>query len=581
MANTMGSLFIGTSGLKTSQNAMNATANNFANVDTKGYVRERILQEDRHYDTYKRTAAVGPSQSGLGVAIGDVIHARDIFLDKTFRTQTGRSGFYSTTYEAIDEVYTLFQELEGMSFQESLLGETGLWSAFHEFAKDPSDRINQNLVIQKASLFETRSKAVYNGLKKYQSNLNRQVSDSIDEINELGATIRDLNLQIMKIETGGIETAMDLRDQRDLALDELAAYGDISYKELANGVVKVNFENVSFVDELHVYELGKNTDKETGFITPYWPHLSNTAKGEYYKVYNIKEEISTANKNDIGKLKALVFARGDKYANYLDLEGVSLKEYDDTLGNSVMMNVEAEMDMLAHTIVTKINDLFAPNIASDNAITGVDENGKRVSYDAGTLILDSKNCCVGSDEKLPPQELFVRTGCSRYTTVKGDDGNTYYVYNKEDKTDTALQYTIGSVRVNPALLESESLLPAYTQNGRPGELPVAHSLGEALAAVWDEDTMFLSPHDTTPCTFGEFYGKMVGELATLGDVFGSTASGLEGTALATDNARQQIIGVSSDEELTNMIKFQNAYNASSRFINVVDEMIETLINQMG
>ena len=93
--------------------------------------------------------------------------------------------------------------------------------------------------------------------------------------------------------------------------------------------------------------------------------------------------------------------------------------------------------------------------------------------------------------------------------------------------------------------------------------------------------MFLSPHDTTPCTFGEFYGKMIGEIATLGSVFGSTASGLEGTALATDNARQQVIGVSSDEELTNMIKFQNAYNASSRFINVINEMIETLIYQMG
>lgn len=581
MANSMGSLFIGESGLKTSQNAMNATANNFANVDTKGYVRERVIQEDRHYDTFKRTPAISPAQSGLGVAIGDVVHARDIFLDKTFRTQTGRSGFYSTTYEAIDEVYTLFQELEGMSFQESLLGETGLWASFQEFAKDPSDRINQNLVIQKASLFETRSKAVYNGLKKYQSNLNRQISDAIDDINDMGATLRELNIQIMKIETGGVETAMDLRDQRDLILDELAAYGDISYKELANGVVKVSFENVAFVDETHVYEIGKRIDKETGFITPYWPHLTNEAKGECYKVYNIKEEISTANRNDIGKLKALVFARGEKYANYLDLEGVTLQEYDDTLGNSVMMNVEAEMDTLVHTIVTKINDLFAPNIASDAAITGVDEKGNRVSYDAGTLILDSRNCCVGADEKLPPQELFVRNGCSRYTTVRGDDGNTYYIYNQEDKTDRALQYSIGSIKVNPLLLESESLLPAYTQNGKPGELPVAHSLGEALAAVWDEDTMFLSPHDTTPCTFEEFYSKMIGELATLGDVFGSTASGLEGTALATDNARQQVIGVSSDEELTNMIKYQNAYNASSRFINVIDEMIETIINRMG
>ena len=582
MANSMGSLFIGESGLKTSQNALNATANNFANVDTAGYVRERILQEDRHYDTFKRTPAIGPAQSGLGVSIGDVIHARDIFLDKTFRTQSGRSGFYSTTFEAISEAETLFQELQGTAFQEVLDSEeSSFWVAFQEFAKDPSDRANQNLVIQKAGLFESRAKAVYNGLKKYQSNLNQQISDTIDDINDIGEKIRQYNLEIMKIESAGVETAMDLRDQRDLLLDELATYGNISWKELSNGVVKVNFEGVSFIDELRVNEIGKKVDEVTGFITPYWPQLTNEAKGECYKVYDVSAEISTAKKNDIGSLKALVLARGYKYANYQDLQGVSMEKYDATLGNSVMMNVEAELDMLVHTIVTSVNDLFAPNIKYDGPITGKDENGNNVSYADGAWILDTENCYVGEDGELPPQELFVRTGCSRYTTVYGDDGKTYYVFNEEDETDTALQYTTGSIKVNPALLESESKLPAYSQHGRDEDLPVAYKLGEALAALWETDTMFLSPHDTTPCTFSEFYAKMTGELTTLGNVFSSTASGLEGSVLETDNARQQVIGVSSDEELTNMIKYQNAYNASSRFINVISEMIETIIYRMG
>ncbi len=582
MANSMGSLFIGESGLKTSQNAMNMTANNFANVDTKGYVRQRILQEDKNYDTYKRTAAIAPSQSGLGVSIGDVIHARDIFLDKTFRTQTGRSGFYSATFEAISEAETLFQELEGTSFQEILLAEEGsLWAAFQEFAKNPSDKANQNLVVQKASLFESRSKAVYNGLKKYQSNLNQQISDAVDRINEIGNRIRELNIEIMKVESAGVETAMNLRDERDLLLDELAEYGDISYKEVANGIVKVNFENVAFVDEIHVFEMGKKTDKVTGFVTPYWPQLTNEERGECYTVYNTSAEISPSKKNDIGSLKALLLARGDKAANYRDLEGVSMKEYDATLGNSVMMNIEAELDMLIHKLVTGINDLYAKNTASKTAITGKDENGNDVSFAAGTLILDEENCYLPADGSLPPQELFVRTGCSRYTKVEGDDGKTYYVYNEEDPNDTAKQYTVGSIHVNPKLLESEALMPAYRQNGRDEELPVAHDLGEALAALWDEEGMFLSPHDTTPCTFGEFYAKMTGELTALGDVFGSTAAGLEGTARETDNSRQQVIGVSSDEELTNMIKFQNAYNASSRFINVISEMIETIIYRMG
>jgi flagellar hook-associated protein flgK len=580
MANSMGSLFIGASGLQVSQNAMNATANNLSNVDTKGYVRERVLQADRHYDTFDTTAAIGPSQSGLGVSIGDVIHARDVFLDKTFRTESGRQAFYSSTSEAITEVETLFQELEGTAFQEVLMGESGLWVAFEEFAKDPSDSVNQNLVVQKAGLFARRAKAVYQGLEKYQSKLNTQISDAVDRVNDLGNTLRQLNIDIMTIESGGIETAMNLRDQRDLVLDELAQYGTITYKELANGEVKVNFEGVSFVDEMRVYEIGKQTDKVTGFITPYWNHLSNIKEGEYYKVYDTGEQISAAKKNDNGKLKALILARGDKEANYLDLDGVSAKKYDQTLGNSVMMNSEASIDMLVHKVVTAINDLYCPNTTLKTDITGTDADGNTVTYKAGTKILDAENCCVGADGQLPPQELFTRTGCDRYTKITTQKGEVYYVYNEEDPTDTALQYTIGSISVNPNLLESESLLPAYKQNGSE-ERPVAYDLGQALSDLWDKELMYLSPHDTTPVTFSEFYNKMTGELATLGDVFGSVASDLDSTVLTTDNARQQVLGVSSDEELTSMIKYQNAYNAASRFINVISEMIETLIVQMG
>lgn len=581
MANSMGSLFIGVSGLQVSQNALNTTANNLANVDTKGYVRERVLNTDRNYINLDMNTAIGYQQSGLGVSIGDVIHARDIFLDKTYRTQSGRSEFYSTTYETVSEVETLFQELEGTAFEEVLMGESGLWVAFQEYAKDPSDNVNQNLVIQKASLFASRALAVYDGLKSYQNNLNTQISDAIERVNELGETIQELNIQIMSIEAAGVETAMNLRDVRDNALDELAQYGDITYKEVGNGIVKVNFEGVTFVDERHVYTIEEKIDKITGFIMPYWNHLSDIEHEEYYAVYDPSEEISTENKNDIGKLKALLFARGDKHANYLDLEGISLEKYDDTLGNSVMMNSEAELDMLVHTIVTQINDLFCPNTVAKEDITGTDPSGNQVTIKAGTKILDAQNCRVGADGEIPPEELFVRTGCERYTKITTVEGDEYYVYNEEDPTDTALQYTTGSIRINPDLLESESKLPSYNQNGTDDTRPVAYDLGQALVELWEGQTIYLSPHDTTPCTYAEFYNKMTGELASLGDVFASTAEGLASTVLTTDSARQQVIGVSSDEELTNMIKFQNAYNAASRYITVVSEMIETLIVQMG
>ena len=84
MANGMGTLYIASSGLRNSQNALNTTANNLANVDTEGYVRQQVLFSDKEYNTFG-TAAVSKQQAGLGLDIGDVVHARDYFLDKAYR----------------------------------------------------------------------------------------------------------------------------------------------------------------------------------------------------------------------------------------------------------------------------------------------------------------------------------------------------------------------------------------------------------------------------------------------------------------------------------------------------------------
>ena len=270
MANGMGSLYIGSSGLRTSQNALNTTANNLANVDTTGYVRQQVIQADRHYNTFDKNAAISNQQSGLGVSIADVIHSRDIFLDKSYRTETGRQSFYSACYSATNEIYTYFQELEGEAFQDSI---SSLYTAFEEFSKDPSDSVNQNLVMQKSSLFISRAKAVYTSLQNYQNNLNTKISKDIDRINELGKKIYDLNENIVKIEAGGVETAMELRDQRDNALDELAGLVHIDYDEKYDGTVFVSIEGVDFVNRAQVYEMGKSVDDETGYITPYWPQM--------------------------------------------------------------------------------------------------------------------------------------------------------------------------------------------------------------------------------------------------------------------------------------------------------------------
>lgn len=566
MANGMGSLYIGASGLQNSQNALNTTANNLANVETTGYVRQQVLFADRNYNTFDVTAAISKQQAGLGVNIADVVHTRDYFLDKYYRTENGRQAFYDATNEAVQEVITSFQELEGVAFQN---GMYDFWTAFQEFAKIPDDTVNQNLVVQKATLFIERSQGIYDNMKSYQSQINLKVSDAIDRINELGHTIQKLNMQIQKIEAGNIETAMTLRDERDNALDELSKYAEVTFEETSDGIVKVKLEGVRFIDEVHVFEMGQKTDRMTGFITPTWPHLSDESLGQYTEVFDYGVDISSEMNTDIGMLKALVLARGDRIANYTDVAGLTADQYNDGAGMSVMLSAEAEFDQLVHGIITAINDVLSPLTTA--SFTGADGT----VYD-NVKVWDEEKGCVGNDGQKPGRELFVRRGLDRYTEVTADDGTVYYVYNEEDTTDTSKMYTTYGVSINQDLLESESNLPYLMQNG-----DVAQAMAEELAAVWEKKGLILNPNDTDPCTFEGYYEKLMNGIATKGNVYQSVAESLSGSVASIENQRQQVIGVSSDEELTNMIKYQNAYNAASRYINVISEMLEHIITQLG
>ena len=82
-------------------------------------------------------------------------------------------------------------------------------------------------------------------------------------------------------------------------------------------------------------------------------------------------------------------------------------------------------------------------------------------------------------------------------------------------------------------------------------------------------------------SFIDYYDDLVGQIANSGYVFRTIYENQEGTVESIDAAREQVIGVSSDEELSNMVKFQNAYNASSRYINVIDEMLEHLLSSLA
>lgn len=656
MANGMEALYVGSSGLRSAQNAINTSANNLANVNTSGYVRQQVLFADKNYNTFGY-AAVSTQKVGLGVGIGDIVHARDVFLDKTYRSEAGRQSYYSSYYNAIDEVQSLYQELEGTAFKDVLMGSgserdsnSSLWSAFEMLAEDPSDMTNQSLVIQRSNLLLTRANAIYSSLSTYQSQINIQISNDIDRVNELGKQIYDLNLQIQSIEGGGVETAYDLRDARDSALDELGALVNMSYTEDSTGIVTVKLEGQYFVDEAHMYQVGKQVDRATGYVNAYWPYLSNEANEQYTNLFDFSVPISSENNTDIGEIKALVQARGEGVKNFAYLEGADPQTYANTVGMSVMEESEAQLDVLIHGIATQINEVLAPNTRASFEVRTENTDGTySITQYKNVKVLDADNCRLGSDLKIPPRELFTRNGVpERYTEVTDTTGKTWYIYNEEDtfdcKTvtlagkdyqiwdetkgngyvvrtdynaaddtplrseegpyeqwdtkdnqkyikqfisgksyyvlnpdyvlDTSTQYTLTSLGVNDDLENQADLFPHLTKDTHE----IDYGMGAQISDLWTTKTLKIYPGSAATFSFSEYYTEMIGGIASAGSTYESTANTLDSSVSAIDNKRQQVTGVSTDEELASMIKYQNAYNAASRYIQTVSDMIELLVS---
>ncbi|MCF0186853.1 MAG: flagellar hook-associated protein FlgK, partial [Bacteroidaceae bacterium] len=153
-----------------------------------------------------------------------------------------------------------------------------------------------------------------------------------------------------------------------------------------------------------------------------------------------------------------------------------------------------------------------------------------------------------------------------------------YIYNEEDPGNTETLYTLKQLVINKDMQEVESLLPHIMYKD---QTQTDYELGKNLEKVWAAEVYHVNPADKTPCSFTTFYTKWVGDIGTVGNIYDTTAKSLEGTRDSIDASRQGVIAVSSDEELTSMIKYQQAYNASSRYINVVNEMIQHIIEKLG
>lgn len=644
MANGMAGLFIGTTGLKTAQTALNTTAHNLSNINTSGYTRQQVTFSDTQYVRVNTSDKVSSPDYGLGVAVSEVRRIRDQFIDQAYRNENSRLGFYESQYKAIEEIEDQFGEMQGVTYESYLIN---LYNSVNELAKNPTSTVARSSLIQNATAFIEKSENVYKGLKDYQTTLNTQVKNMVDSINKLGDKIYTLNKKISKIESTGIEDANDLRDERDAAIDELSKYIDITYYENDSKEVIISAEGIPFVTMGELAKMDTRVVEGTNLVIPTWP-------GYERDVYDLSTEASNVDETDKGELKGLLIARGNMVVDYTVVpEAPSSSDYDMSTADgraayqeaynkyskaqeyyntyiepSAILSAMAGFDKLVNGIVENINNILCPEksevrnnpyMAPDGTeiqadiytynsvsqqvlfdrygreVTGTDNGDGTYSFSSGEKLymsfggaevpvdsytysmLDMDKTGYGmDDDKTVGTELFSRKGTDRYIKTTDDSGKTIYIRNNLNETDYESLYKLGNLQINPEAAQNVGKIPLSTVQGKED-----FDRAKELVDAWDEKFASLNPDTYAKSDFMTFYNNFIGEYATLGKALGNYVSNQTTMVDGYDNQRLQSEGVSSDEELEKMIKYQQAYNAASRYVNVVNQMLEHLVTSLG
>lgn len=644
MANGMAGLFIGTTGLKTAQTALNTTAHNLSNINTSGYTRQQVTFSDTQYVRVNTSDKVSSPDYGLGVAVSEVRRIRDQFIDQAYRNENSRLGFYESQYKVIEEIEDQFGEMQGVTYESYLIN---LYNSVNELAKNPTSTVARSSLIQNATAFIEKSENVYKGLKDYQTTLNTQVKNMVDSINKLGDKIYTLNKKISKIESTGIEDANDLRDERDAAIDELSKYIDITYYENDSKEVVISAEGIPFITMGELAKMDTRVVEGTNLVIPTWP-------GYERDVYDLSTEASNVDDTDKGELKGLLIARGNMVVDYTVVpEAPSSSDYDMSTADgraayqeaynkyykaqeyyntyiepSAILSAMAGFDKLVNGIVEKINNILCPEksevrnnpyMAPDGTeiqadiytynsvsqqvlfdrygreVTGTDNGDGTYSFSSGEKLymsfggaevpvdsytysmLDMDKTGYGmDDDKTVGTELFSRKGTDRYIKTTDDSGKTIYIRNNLNETDYESLYKLGNLQINPEAAQNVGKIPLSTVQGKED-----FDRAKELVDAWDEKFASLNPDTYAKSDFMTFYNNFIGEYATLGKALGNYVSNQTTMVDGYDNQRLQSEGVSSDEELEKMIKYQQAYNAASRYVNVVNQMLEHLVTSLG
>ena len=241
-------LEVGRRALLTSQMTLQTIGHNIANVNTPGYTRQRV----NIASTMPESNTIG--SIGSGVQVTDIKHIRDLFLGNQYRQESKSLGEWTYKDKVLSQVESVFNEPSRVTLENGTTIGGNLsdkmndfWKGWDNFSQNPSDFNSRKNLIHSTSTMVSSFNKLSDDIDKLRSSIDADMNNYTSEINRLTGEVSRLNLQIKSLEVGGV-TANDLRDTRDLILDNLSSLVDINTNENQNGDMVVYIGSMSVVN---------------------------------------------------------------------------------------------------------------------------------------------------------------------------------------------------------------------------------------------------------------------------------------------------------------------------------------------
>lgn len=558
--------------LRAHQLAVDVASHNIANAQTPGFSRQRVLLRPiglNGSDRFSRDNLLG--RAGFGVDAKDVNRIRDTFLDFQTRQSLSSQSHFSALSTPISNAEVVFNDPsdDGIS---ALLGK--FWAAWHDVVNEPEASASRTALIHATTTFTTRVKAAHAELSQQRIDLNQSVTGIGEQINANASELAQLNLQIQQVELNG-DMANDLRDRRDLILDDLSKIGNISYSETASGAMAVYLGT-------HELVFGTSFRSVSGV-----PSITDPGMVElHFDIDNDPVAVSA------GQLRGVLDARDVAFPDLI----AKLNSFASGLINSVNsihqagfgLNNSTGLAFLTGTDASTIG-INAALVASPQSIaaaSGANQAGDPANALAIANLQQAPNMLAGfsATNLVLNESLSVGNTASGITLGTGLQPGDYFMVasgpNLELRYGSATGPVVGTASL--AAMAPPGGTIAFI-SGLNTVATISVSAGAAYSSAQQLTDLTAVGNDTfrVETSASTFYANIVSVLGA--DV--NRANGLSESAGMLvdhlDGLRESVSGVSIDEEVTNLNASQHAYNAAARVISTIDEMLDTLINRTG